>query len=96
MSEQKIRMEEIKIRGTKVIEKIKAMVRAGNIRRLIIKNKEGKALVDLPLTVGVIGAILAPQVAVLGAVVALLIDGSIVVEKLAEVVEEPVEDLFEI
>ncbi len=96
MSEQKTRMEEIKVRGTKVIEKIKVLVRAGNVRRLIIKNEEGKALVDLPLTVGVVGAILAPQVAVLGAIVALLIDGSIVVEKLEAVVEEPVADLFEI
>lgn len=96
MSAQKVHIEEIKVRGTKVIEKIKAVVRAGNIRRLIIKNKEGKALVDLPLTVGVVGAILAPQVAVFGAIVALLIDGSIVVEKLEAVAEEPVADLFEI
>jgi hypothetical protein len=96
MSEQKVRIEEIKVRGTKVIQKIKAVVRAGNMRRLIIKNKQGKALVDLPLTVGVVGAILAPQVAVLGAIVALLIDGSIVVEKLEAAAEEPVVDLFEI
>ena len=96
MSEQKIHIEEIKVRSTKVIEKIKEVVHAGNIRRLLIKNKEGKALIDLPLTVGVVGAILAPQVAVIGAIVALMIDGSIVVEKVERVVEEPIEDLFEI
>jgi len=96
MSEQKVRIEEIKVRGSKLFEKVKELVHAGNIRRLIIKNKDGKALVDIPLTIGVIGTLLAPQLALIGAVVALFIDGSIVVEKTTEVDEEAVENMFEI
>jgi hypothetical protein len=96
MSEQNVRIEEIKVRGSKLFEKGKMVVHAGNIRRLIIKNKAGRALLDIPLTIGVIGAVLAPQLALIGAVIALFIDGSIVVEKITEANEEAVEDMFEI
>jgi hypothetical protein len=51
------------------------------MRRVIIKNEEGKTLIDIPLTIGVVGALLVPQLAALGAIAALVTHGTIVVEK---------------
>jgi hypothetical protein len=80
MSEEKVRREEFSISGEALIEKIKELVHEGNIRRIIIKDKEDKVLVDIPLTVGVLGALVAPQLAALGAIAALVTDITIVVE----------------
>ncbi|HSQ39941.1 MAG TPA: DUF4342 domain-containing protein, partial [Anaerolineales bacterium] len=63
MTEQKVRTEEFKIEGDSLIAKIKELAREGNIRRIIIKNEEGRPLIDIPLTFGVIGALVAPQLA---------------------------------
>jgi len=56
-------------------------VRQGNIRHISIKNEEGKTLVGIPLTLGVVGALLLPQLAALGAIAALVTNCTIVVEK---------------
>lgn len=100
MTEQNVRMEEIKVQSTRAFERIQELVRAGNIRRLIVNNKERKELLNIPLTIGIIGMVLAPQLALLAAIVALLIGGSIAVEKVEElsdeVVDEAVEGMFEI
>jgi hypothetical protein len=84
MTEQKVRTEEFKIEGDSLIAKIKELVREGNIRRIIIKNEEGRPLIDLPLTWGVVGALVAPQLAALGAIAALITHGTIVVERVEE------------
>lgn len=81
MSDQKIRTEEFAIDGDKLITQIKELVHEGNIRRILIKNEEGKTLIDIPLTLGVVGVLLAPQLAAIGAIAALVTHGSIVVEK---------------
>jgi len=81
MDEQKVHTEEFKIEGDMLVAKIKELVREGNIRRIIIKNEEGKPLIDLPLTLGVVGVLVAPQLAALGAIAALITHGTIVVEK---------------
>jgi hypothetical protein len=73
--------EEIKIRGEELLAKVKELVREGNVRRLIIKNEEGTTLIEVPLTVGVIGAVLLPVWAAIGAVAALATDCTIVVER---------------
>ena len=73
--------EEFKLSGEQVVGKVKELLHEGNIRRVIIKNEQGRALVDIPLTVGVVGALIAPQLAAIGAVAALLTNGTIVVEK---------------
>jgi hypothetical protein len=83
MSEQKVRTEEFKIQGDMIIAKIKELVQEGNIRR-IIKDEEGKSLIDIPLTAGVVGAIFAPKLAALGAILAMTKHGTIVVEKIEE------------
>lgn len=84
MSDEKIYTEEFQVNGEELIAKIKALVHEGNIRRVIIRNEKGKTLIDIPMTIGVVGALLAPQLAAIGAIAALLTSGSIVVEKVRE------------
>lgn len=78
------RSEEFQFSGDTLLAKIKEIIRAGNVRRVIIKNEEGRVLIDIPLTLGVVGTLLAPQLAAIGAIAALVLKGSIVIEKEAE------------
>ena len=75
------RTEEFRIRGEELVAKVKELVREGNVRRLIIKNEDGTTLIEVPLTVGVIGALLLPVWAAIGAIAALATDCTIVVER---------------
>ncbi|HDQ71171.1 MAG TPA: DUF4342 domain-containing protein [Chloroflexi bacterium] len=82
MSEEQTRTEEFNVSGDMLVAKIKELVHEGNIRRVIIKNEDGRTLIDIPLTVGVVGALVAPQLAALGAIAALVSRGTLVVEKM--------------
>ena len=82
MSEEKVKTEEFQVNGDELIAKIKELIHEGNIRRISIRNEEGRTLIDIPLTVGVVGAILVPQLAALGAIAALVTHGTIVIEKI--------------
>jgi CBS domain-containing protein len=84
MSEQKVRTEEFQVSGDMLVAKIKELLHEGNIRRVIIKNEEGRILIDIPLTLGVVGVLVAPQLAAIGAIAALITHGSIIVEKVEE------------
>jgi hypothetical protein len=64
-----------------LISKIKELLHEGNVQRIIIKNEEGRTLIDLPLTVGVVGVLLAPQLAAIGAIAALVTHGTMVIER---------------
>jgi hypothetical protein len=75
------RTEEFHVNGEELIGKIKGLIHEGNIRRIIIKDKEGKILIEFPLTVGVVGLVLAPTLAAVGAIAALVTEATIVVEK---------------
>ena len=77
----RIPAEEFQFSGDTLLGKVKDIIRAGNIRRIIIKNEDGRVLVDIPLTIGVVGTLLAPQLAAIGAIAALVLKGSIVIEK---------------
>ena len=81
MSEEKIRTEEFKVNGDQLVGKVKELVQEGNIRQITIKNEEGRELFNLPLTWGVVGALVVPQLAALGAIAALVTNLTIVVEK---------------
>jgi hypothetical protein len=78
---EKTYTEEFRVDGEKLIEKIKELIHEGNIRRVIIKDKAGKILMEIPVTFGVVGVLIAPQLAALGAVAALLSEATVVVEK---------------
>jgi hypothetical protein len=73
--------ETFKVKGGQLVGKVKDLVKEGNVRRIIISDKEGKTLVELPLTIGVIGAVLAPVLAAVGAIAALVTECSITVER---------------
>ena len=81
MSEEKSWTEEIQTTGEDLVGKVKEIVHEGNIRRIIIKNEEGKTLIEVPLTLGVIGAVLLPVWAAIGAIAALVTDCTILVVK---------------
>lgn len=73
--------EEFKINGEELLAKVKQLIKEGNVRRIIIKNEKGETVLEIPLTIGAIGALLAPTLAAVGAVAALVTKCSIVVEK---------------
>ena len=83
-TEGKVRKEEFKITGDELVAKIKELIHEGNVNRLIIKNEEGKTLIEVPLTLGVVGAIVAPVWAAIGAIAALASNLTIVVQRLEE------------
>ena len=84
MPEEKTFTEEFEVNGDELLAKIKELAHEGNIRRVIIRNENGRNLIDIPLTFGVVGALLVPQLAAIGAIAALLSHGSILVEKVKE------------
>jgi Domain of unknown function (DUF4342) len=77
---QKTRTEQFKIDGDRLVAELKRLINEGNVRKIIIKQGE-HTIVELPLTVGVAGAILAPWLAAVGAIAALVTDCTIVVER---------------
>lgn len=80
-TQDRTRTEEFKIEGGKVLDTIKDLIHQGNIRRIILKNEQGKTLIEIPLTVGLVGAALLPVFAAVGALAALVTRMVIVVEK---------------
>lgn len=80
----KFRTEEFRVNGEELLAKIKQLVHEGNIRRIMIKDKDGHILMEIPLTFGVVGVLLAPTLAAIGAIAALLSEATIVVEKVQE------------
>ncbi|MBT3336326.1 MAG: DUF4342 domain-containing protein [Anaerolineae bacterium] len=81
MTEEYSRTEEFEFSGDTLVAKIKELLHEGNIRRIIIKNEDGRILIDIPLSVGILGTLVAPQLAALGAIAALVTRGTIIVEK---------------
>lgn len=76
------RKEEFKLAGSELIQKIKDLIHEGNIRRLILKTEDGKTIIEIPLTLGLVGVVLVPPVwAALGAIAALVAKLTLVVEK---------------
>ena len=75
------RTQEFKVSGDAVVAKLKELLHEGNVRRIIIKNDEGKTLIEIPLTLGVAGALFLPVWAAIGAIAALAANLTIVIEK---------------
>ena len=80
MTDQTCNWESFKAEGAAIIDKIKALIHEGNVRRVVIEH-EGRTIAEFPLTAGVVGAVLAPVVAAIAAVVALFKDCTIHVER---------------
>lgn len=73
--------EVFEVKGDRLLEKVKQLIREGNVRKITILNKEGKEIIVVPLTIGVVGALLAPPLAAIGAVAALVTECTIRVER---------------
>jgi hypothetical protein len=74
-------MEEIKVTAGKLKETLKELIREGNVRRIIIRNPEGRTLLDMPLNAGLAGAVLLPFWMAVGAILALAKEFSITIER---------------
>lgn len=82
------RTEEFKVSGEALLQQVKEIVHQGNVRRITIKDKDGVTLFEVPLTAGVVGAVLVPVWAAIGAVAALAASYTITVE-LVDTPEKP-------
>ncbi len=94
--EQKQGFEELQVMGEQLLTKVKELVHEGNVRRIIIK-QEGHTIVEFPLSVGLVGAILAPALAAIGAIGALIAQCSIEVvrsDRSEEAVKSTVEEVI--
>ncbi|MGZ8527659.1 MAG: DUF4342 domain-containing protein [Candidatus Limnocylindrales bacterium] len=78
------RIEEFRINGEELLAKARELVREGNVRRLSIKSEDGVVLAEFPLTIGLIGAVLVPVWAAIGAIAAVATHCTIVVERVDE------------
>jgi hypothetical protein len=81
MSEEKFRYEEFRVDGDALVAKIKEIIHQGNVRRITIKNEKDETLIEIPLTLGVVGAVLLPVWAAIGAIAALAAKLTIGVER---------------
>ncbi len=75
--------QKLEAHGNELIEQLKAILHEGNVRRVVIKQRD-RTVAEFPLTVGVVGAVAAPVLAAVGALVALLADCSLEVERTGE------------
>ena len=84
MSDENMRTEEHRVRGERLVARVKELIHEGNVRRVILKNDDGQTILEIPLTLGVVGALLLPSLVALGAIAALAADYTVVVQKEAE------------
>ncbi|NTV81452.1 MAG: DUF4342 domain-containing protein [Candidatus Aminicenantes bacterium] len=82
--EGKTKFEEFRVTGGEILDKFKEIIHEGNVRRIILKDEKGKTFLEIPLTVGVVGALVAPVLAAVGAGAALASNLTIVVEKIED------------
>lgn len=76
--------DKFKVTGDKVVATIRELIHEGNVRHVVIKNDEGRTLIEFPVSIGVAGAVLLPVWAAVGAIAALVTDCTIEVERSAE------------
>ncbi len=74
-------MEEFKVSGAKLVEKLKALIKEGNVRRIVLRNPEGRVLLDVPLNAGIAGVALLPFWAAVASVAVLATDYTVLVER---------------
>jgi len=77
----RVTQEEFTVSGSKLVDRVKELLHEGNVTRIIVKDEKGNTLVEIPATVGVLGTVVAPWLAVLGVIAALATKCKIVVER---------------
>ena len=81
MTPDEVKTEEYEVSSEDLVKTVKKLIHEGNVRRIMIKDEKGKALLEIPVTVGVIGFVIAPWLAALGVIGAIVTNCTIVVEK---------------
>jgi hypothetical protein len=81
MSDEAIHTEEHRVSGERLVGRVKELIHQGNVRRIIVKNDDGQTILEIPLTLGVVGAVLVPSLVALGAIAALAADYTVVIQK---------------
>lgn len=72
-------VEEVQVLGRDLVEKVKSLIHEGNVRRIIVRDEHGNTFVEIPVTVAAVGAVLAPVLAALGAISALVAKFTVVI-----------------
>ena len=75
-------VEEVQVLGRDLVDKVKSLIHEGNVRRIIVKDEHGNTFVEIPVTVAAVGTILAPVLAAVGAISALVAKFTIVVVRI--------------
>lgn len=75
--------EEFRVSGSELLGKVKEVIKEGNARRIIIKNEAGETLIEIPLIIGAVAALIAPVLAAVGAIAGIVTNCTVVVEKKA-------------
>ncbi|MCK5087080.1 MAG: DUF4342 domain-containing protein [Melioribacteraceae bacterium] len=86
---------EFKVKGKELLKKIEELIREGNIRRIIIKDADGKVFIEIPLSIGVIGVIAAPVVTAIGALAGVVANFKIEIIKTDQTEEADFTDIVE-
>jgi len=73
--------EEFQVSADDLISRVREIIREGNVNRIVVRNEKGDTLIEFPMTVGVVGALLAPYLAALGAIAAIVSRATIAVER---------------
>lgn len=81
MADEKVWTEKIKVQAEALREKVEELIREGNVRRVVVKNAEGQTVMELPLTIGIVGAVAAPMLAAVGAIAGLAARWSLEIER---------------
>lgn len=89
MENIRVTLEEFKVLGKELVEKVQELIHEGNIRRIILRDDRGHTFMEIPLTVAAIGAIAAPVLAAVGAIAAHLAHFTVVVERVQPTAAEP-------
>ncbi len=84
MKGPKVRVEEFEVTGEKLLATIRELVHQGNVRRIVIRNEKGVTLLEIPLVLGLAGAVLVPVWAAVGALAALLVKFTLVIERVQD------------
>lgn len=82
-------IEEVQVLGKDLVERVKALIHEGNVRRIIIRDEHGRTFMEIPVTVAAVGAVLAPLLAAVGAISALVAKFTVVVVRGDERTEGP-------
>ena len=80
-ADERVPAEEHQVPSERLVSRVKELVKEGNVRRIIVKNHEDHTILEIPLTLGVLGALLLPSLVALGAVAGLAADYKLVVER---------------